>query len=53
MTKEPILIIEDDKFLRELLLRKLKSNGFNVSVAIDGTEAIKKSQRRKIQNCFA
>ncbi len=47
MTKEPILIIEDDKFLRELLLRKLKSNGFNVSVAIDGTEALKKVKEEK------
>jgi len=42
MTKEPILIVEDDKFLRELLLRKLKNNEFNVSVAVDGTEALKK-----------
>jgi len=42
MTKEPILIVEDDKFLRELLFRKLKNNEFNVSIAVDGTEALKK-----------
>lgn len=38
----PILIIEDDKFLRELLFRKLKNNNFNVSIAVDGSEGLKK-----------
>jgi len=40
--KNQILIVEDDKFLRELLFRKLKDNNFNVSVAVDGLEALKK-----------
>lgn len=40
--KIPILIIEDDKFLRELLSRKLENSGFSISVAIDGKEALKK-----------
>jgi len=37
-----ILIIEDDKFLRELISRKLSDEGFDVIEAIDGEEGIKK-----------
>ena len=37
-----ILIIEDDKFLRELILRKLTDEGFDVSEAVDGEEGVKK-----------
>jgi len=37
-----ILIVEDDKFLRELLTRKLDSVGFQISTAIDGHDALKK-----------
>jgi DNA-binding response OmpR family regulator len=37
-----VLIVEDDKFLRELLVRKLKTEGLEVSVAIEGKEALKK-----------
>jgi len=37
-----ILIIEDDRFLRELLSRKLENSGFNTSLAVDGKEALKK-----------
>ena len=37
-----ILLIEDDKFLRELLVRKLETVGFKVSTAVDGREALKK-----------
>jgi len=40
--KISILIVEDDKFLRELLVRKVESAGFVTSVAIDGKEALKK-----------
>lgn len=40
--KISVLIIEDDKFLRELLVRKLKTTGFNVSFAVDGESALKK-----------
>ena len=37
-----ILIIEDDKFLRELIVRKLNEEDFEVSQAVDGEEGIKK-----------
>jgi len=37
-----ILIIEDDKFLRELIARKLLEEDYEVSEAVDGEEGIKK-----------
>ena len=37
-----ILIIEDDKFLRELIAQKLFKEGFEAAEAIDGEEGIKK-----------
>lgn len=40
--KVSILLVEDDKFLRELLVRKLETSGFNVLFAVDGEEALKK-----------
>ncbi len=39
-----ILLVEDDKFLRELLVRKLETVGFKVSAAVDGREALKKAK---------
>jgi len=39
-----ILIVEDDRFLRELLAKKLKNEGFEISVAIDGEEALKRAK---------
>jgi DNA-binding response OmpR family regulator len=42
-----ILIVEDDKFLRELIAQKLKKEGYNVSEAIDGEEGIKKIKEEK------
>lgn len=42
-----ILIIEDDRFLRELIKRKLITEGFEVSEAVDGEEGIKKIQEEK------
>jgi DNA-binding response OmpR family regulator len=36
-----VLVVEDDKFLRELISRKLIKEGFNVESAIDGEEGIK------------
>ncbi|MEK9209372.1 MAG: response regulator [Patescibacteria group bacterium] len=36
-----ILIIEDDKFLRELIVQKLVAEGFKVYSAIDGEESFK------------
>lgn len=42
-----ILIIEDDKFLRELIAQKLFKEEYNVSEAIDGEEGIKKIKEEK------
>jgi DNA-binding response OmpR family regulator len=42
-----ILIVEDDKFLRELISRKLRSEGFEVSEAVDGEEGVKKAKEEK------
>ena len=42
--EKKILIIEDDKFLRRLVVRKLTSEGYNVAEAVDGEEGIKKAQ---------
>lgn len=42
-----ILIIEDDKFLRELIVQKLSKEDFGVSEAIDGEEGIKKIKEEK------
>lgn len=46
MGKE-ILLVEDDKFLRELLARKLRNEGFEVLEAIDGNEAIELAKSKK------
>ncbi len=37
-----ILIIEDDRFLRELIVRKLSDEGFTTVEAMDGEKGIKK-----------
>lgn len=42
-----ILIIEDDKFLRDLLSRKLQEEKFEIVTAIDGEEGIKKTNEEK------
>jgi len=42
-----ILIIEDDRFLRDLIVHKVTKEGFNVSVAVDGEEGIKKIKEEK------
>lgn len=42
-----ILVIEDDKFLRELLVRKLASEGFDVQNAIDAQAAFSILAERK------
>ena len=39
-----ILIVEDDKFLRDLLSKKLTEENFSVVTAIDGEEGMKKTQ---------
>lgn len=45
--EENILIIEDDKFLRELISRKLINEAFKIEEAIDGEEGLKKLQEIK------
>ena len=42
-----ILIIEDDKFLRELISHKLTAEGYKVEEAIDGEEGLKKAKTEK------
>jgi len=42
-----ILIVEDDKFLRDLIGKKLKSEGFDTILAVDGEEAVKKVKEEK------
>jgi len=42
-----ILIVEDDKFLRELISKKLISEEFKIEEAIDGEEGLKKLQEMK------
>ena len=42
-----ILIIEDDKFLRELISRKLSKEDFDISEAVDGEDGIKKIKKTK------
>ena len=39
---QKILVVEDDKFLRSLIVRQLKEEGFQVNEAIDGEDAIQK-----------
>jgi DNA-binding response OmpR family regulator len=42
-----ILIIEDDRFLRELIARKLKTEGYEVLEAVDGEEGLKRIKEEK------
>ncbi|MFH0987453.1 MAG: response regulator [Patescibacteria group bacterium] len=42
MTK--LLIVEDDKFLRDLLSKKLSEENFSIATAVDGEEGVKKIQ---------
>lgn len=42
MDPKNILVIEDDRFLRELIVQKLSMEGFNVVEAIDGEQGVKK-----------
>jgi len=46
-SKNKILIIEDDRFLRELITRKLLDEGFAIIEAVDGEEGIKKVKEEK------
>lgn len=42
-----VLIVEDDQFLRNLCIRKLQKENFNVIYAVDGEEGLRKIQEEK------
>jgi CheY-like chemotaxis protein len=42
-----ILVVEDDKFLRELILRKLKEENYETCFAVDGEEGLNKIQEER------
>ena len=42
-----ILIIEDDRFLRELMARKLEQTGYEIVEAVDGEDGLKKVAAEK------
>jgi DNA-binding response OmpR family regulator len=44
---QKILVIEDDKFLRKLLIDRLGEEGYFVDGAIDGEEGLKKAKSEK------
>lgn len=47
MTKDKLLIVEDEPFLLDMYKMKFKQGGFEVISATDGEEAIKISRREK------
>lgn len=42
-----ILVVEDDKFLRELITQKLAREGYDVKEAVDGEEGVVKVKEEK------
>src|SRR6056297_625974 len=42
-----ILIIEDDKFLRQLVSRKLSKQDFEIAEAVDGEQGLEKAKEEK------
>lgn len=42
-----ILIVEDDKFLRELIVKKLSNEGYNVLEAVDGEQGVQQIKNSK------
>lgn len=42
-----ILIVEDDRFLRDLLQQKFTKEGFSIITAVDGEEGIKMTKEKK------
>jgi DNA-binding response OmpR family regulator len=45
--EKTILVIEDDKFLRDLISKKLLKENYNVVEAVDGEEGLKKIKEIK------
>lgn len=46
-SKESVLIVEDDEFLREVLAQKLRGEGFDVWCSIDAIEALELMKEKK------
>lgn len=46
-----ILVIDDDDYIRELICTVLKNEGFSVSEAVNGRDALKKLGEEKIDLC--
>ncbi|MBU2037269.1 response regulator [Patescibacteria group bacterium] len=44
---EKILIVEDDKFLKDLLIKQLEDSGYAVIHVMDGEEGLKKVKEEK------
>lgn len=44
---QKILIVEDDKFLRELIAQKLKKEGYGIAEAVDGEKGIEAVKKEK------
>lgn len=42
-----ILIVEDDRFLSELITQKIGAEGYEVSLAMDGEQALVKAKEEK------
>lgn len=42
-----ILVVEDDRFLRELIVKKLLKEGYDTAEAVDGEEGVKKIKEEK------
>lgn len=42
-----ILVVEDDKFLRELIAQKLSREGYEIFEAVDGEDGLKQIKERK------
>lgn len=47
MKTKSVLLIEDDPFIADIYLTKLKAGGFEADLARDGEEALKKIKERK------
>jgi DNA-binding response OmpR family regulator len=47
MKGKKVLIVEDDKFLRDLLSRKMESQGVSLFIAVDGAQGINLAEREK------
>lgn len=45
--KKTILVVEDDKFLRDLIAQKLLKEGFDVIEAVDGEQGVEKIAEEK------